>query len=248
VIALAACANAQATIQCTFQLIQIDSNEVAPIDVDGDGTNDFLLFAEESPYVNNYIVGVSGNEIEVRSGGGVEHWRARRITSGDPVGQIAWNDTAYLIQNGQGAFAGGTEEYGHVGLRLSKEDGYHYAFLEVRAFYWNPFLAVYSWGYNDEALAQTRTDACPHPVGIADRNLSAANAFINGNYLHVSLGSDVPAETEVQLISISGQTVHREELRQAESDIAVNWLQSGVYMVAILQNQKVVQRKKVFVP
>lgn len=235
---------AHATITCNFTLLQIDSNETAPIDVDGDGTNDFLLYAEYTSFgVNNYIVGVSGNEIEVQYGD-----RARRIESGDPVGSMSWASTAYMIKAGQGAFSGGEEEYGHVGVRLSKNGTYNYGFLEVRAPYWQAFVAVYSRGYNDVALAETRTDACPHPVGIGEEKVSSANAFLSGNLLHVSLtGEKTVNGSEVHLMNAAGQLVHRQLLQHTESDILLNGIGSGVYIVAILNKEHLLLRKKVVI-
>lgn len=234
---------AQATIHCSFTMLQIDSNETAPIDVDGDGQNDYILYTEYTPYINNYIVGVNGNEIEVQFGD-----RARRIESGDPVGALSWASTAYMIKEGQGAFSGGEEEYGHLGLRLNKGGNYHYAFLEIRAPYWQAFIGVYSRGYNDVALAETRTDACPHPVGISGTEVPSATAFLSGNLLHVSLDGDKAMNgSEVQLMNAAGQVVHRQMLQQAESDILLNGIGSGVYIVAILNKESLLLRKKVVI-
>ena len=246
-IALASCVFAQAAITCTFLTIHIDTNQTYPLDIDDDGTNDFLLQTAYTPYVNNFITGLNGNEIEVTAWSGNDANRCRRIESGDPVGSLAWNDTAYLIENGQGAFSGGSEEYGHVGLRLNKSGNYHYAFLQARAPYWQALLEVYAIGYNDAALSETRTDACPQPVGVEEQSRAGVNAFMNGNYIHVSLPDDEAQNAELQIVNVAGQVVLTEKLQQTENDIALNNFRSGVYLAAILKDKKVVQRTKVLI-
>jgi len=246
--ALMLCTFAHATITCTFVTLQIDTNEFLPIDVDGDGTNDYILQTAYSPYVNNFITGLNGNEIEVAAWSGNDANRCRRIESGDPVGSQAWNDTDYMIENGQGAFSGGSEEYGHIGLRLNKSGNYHYAFLEVRAPYWQALVAVYAIGYNDAAGAEMRTDVCPQPVGVEERGLTLATILLQENHLHVSMQGEIAAESEVRLINAAGQIVLSGKLNQEENRFPLQQLQSGIYIAVVIQNNIVAQRKKILLP
>lgn len=233
---------AQATITCTFVNIQIDSNQSVPLDIDNDGTNDYILLAEYTPYVNNYLVGLNGNEIEVTAGSGANATRARRIESGDPVGALAWNDTAYMIKNGGGSFSGGSEEYGHVGLRLNKSGTYHHAFLELRAPYWQALVAVYAIGYNNEAGAETRTDGCPLLSGELTGD---AGLFLTDNQLQAKLSNAPTSGSNLLVFNAAGQLVVSEKLLQQETVIALNDLQNGSYVAVVMQGNEFVVRRKI---
>lgn len=241
--ALMICSAAQATITCRFVSIQIDSNQSIPLDIDNDGTNDYILLAQYTPYVNNYLVGLNGNEAEVTSWTGADATRARRIESGDPVGTLAWNDTAYMIKNGQGSFSGGSEEYGHVGLRLNKSGSWHYAFLELRAPYWQALVAVYNIGYNDVAGAETRTDACPL-VGVEEAT-SAASLVMRGKQLHVPAQSGAMNERQLLIFNSAGQTIWSEPLTQDAAVVSLQDFKSGIYVAAVMEQGKLLQRSKI---
>jgi len=234
-------------ITCTFLSVQIDSNQSYQLDVNGDGTNDYLLVAAYTPYVNNYIVGFNGNEVEVTWYEGDDADRARRIISGDPVGSLYWNDTAYMIQNGLGAFAGGSDEYGMVGLRLNNGGSYRYAFLELRAPYWQAMVAVYAMGYDDSG-AQLRTDVCPHPVAVQEAEPVRVNAFFNDNTLHVSLGEEPEPDSEIHLMNVAGQKVRSEKLLERDSNFAWQDIETGIYLVVLTNSEGMVYRKKIFIP
>ncbi len=245
IIATCQCGLAHA-VNCTTIMEEVDTSNNYQLDVDGDGTKDFWFFAALTPYVNSYILGLNGNEIEVKAPNGTDFTRARRLVAGNPIGVWYWNDTAYLIKNGQGDFAGGSEEFGWVGLKLYKSGNWHYCFVELRAPYSQPIISVYRSGYNSEPGSPLKADDCS--TAVPERNLIEANAFISGDYLRVLLANQDALNSNLQLVNVTGQTILEEKIKSQDNSIALNNLQSGIYFAAIRNGRQLLYRTKVFIP
>lgn len=239
-VALCICEFACAVV-CTDIMFDVEPGNSYQLDVDGDGTVDFLFFATLDPYVNTYIIGLNGNEIE--SEFSVATY-ANRLIVGSYLGNMAWNDTAYTIQDGQGDFDTGNDESGYVGLKLYKGGNWYYAYVEVRAPYSQPLLSLYRMGFNPVANDPLKVVDCA-TVAVVEKNPLSANVIAANGMLKVELGEhDVAQESILQLVNLNGQIVMERKLYAKSTSVPVNALKSGIYFAIIRNNGQESYRMK----
>lgn len=225
-------------------MFDVDPTHPYQLDVDGDSTIDFLFFAALDPYVNSYIIGLNGNEIE--SEFSVSTY-ANRLIEGFYIGNMAWNDTAYTIQNGQGDFDTGNDEFGYVGLKLYKGDNWHYAYVEVRAPYSQPLLSLYRMGFNPVPFGALKVEDCA-TVAVVEKNPFAANVTVANGMLQIELGNQGAAqESMLQLVNLNGQIIIERKLSAESTGIPVNGLESGIYFAIIRSSRYESYRAKVLI-
>ncbi len=232
-------------VNCTDIMVDVDTTNSYQLDVDGDGTIDFLFFVKLNPYVNSYVIGLNGNQIE--SEFSVSTY-ANRLIVGFFLGNMAWNDTAYTIQNGQGDFDTGNDEFGYVGLKLFKGSNWYYAYVEVRAPYSQPLLSLYRMGFNPVAFGPLKVEDCA-TVAVVEKNPLPANVMAANGMLQIALGNhEATQESILQLVNLNGQIVMERKLYEASTSVPVNFLKSGIYFAIIRVNGYESYRRKVLIP
>ncbi|GIV34438.1 MAG: hypothetical protein KatS3mg031_1973 [Chitinophagales bacterium] len=230
-----------AVTSCTFLNVYVPNNGMYALDVNGDSIIDVEFYSTKNPFVNNYVIGKNGTLIEVRVNNSIE---AKRYKNNEAIGNYPLNDTAYLIINSQGDFAGGSDGYGFIGLRITKNGKQYRAFVELLVQYWEAGIRIYWVAFNDEAGAELRTDAC-EVSGITEAELFAGKILFTDGNLQVHFDTSVPTDCKLLLFNTAGQVLLSEKIRYALTVLPLSTLSKGLYYAALLSEKKLIANKSI---
>lgn len=240
----------------------VDIGEMFSLDVDGDGTMDFLFqatsttggswsFARVFGYVSSYTVGGSSNALVGYSGPYLPYGSA--LDSGDGIGPDA--DFIYNTLNQvflasiyagvtYGAFANEDDKY--LGFQFVIGADLHYGWARLDATVGDVSVTIKDFAYQATANTEILAGATVSEVAnvISENDLTA---YSFGNTINVIVKNLNANNATVEVVNLAGQVVYTNSLNMAGMQITLDNAATGNYILHIVTEDNAVYTKQLFV-
>lgn len=257
-------ADAQTIVYVDIDDITVEIGDIVQIDVDGDGTDDFLFQAASSGTnwtfgrvfgnVTSYAVGASSNKVAGYNGYFLPYGSA--LDAGQEVGptldfigssstnpgNVAFLNSIYSSAT-YGQFSGVEDKY--LGFQFEVGGNLHYGWMRLDGTVGPVTLTIKDMAFNSDVEGPIEAGDTGEPVvGISEViDPSQLNVYSFGNTVNVMVYGLEANTAQIQIVNMLGETVYNNGLDMSGMTISLATAAEGIYTVNIVADGKVYNKQ-----